>query len=368
MRKLTIALVVALAAVSVSLGGHPAEARGRVCHGWNPTCRTPAPSPTATPLPTIEPTPIPTVAPTPTPTITPTPAPTVTPTPTLAPTPTPTVEPTPTPTVTPTPSPSPASCDVSGLTIPDTRAGYTREFKLDFCGQQSLGTSTPDPITAVWLRPRPDIARDCSYLDSSQRGHYCWKKTTSEHDGILDQWLHTETTCGMSTTVHDPTGTCNYVNAPLINGGDRDQYSVYLIARFDDIPGRKIAYLNWAWGTNVNGEDDFPEAKLDGGDCKGNAFHHYDLLEKGQQAWQLCIDLNDWHLYEIEFQKRTAERSGYVTFRLDGAVIGTTTQYVPDDPMHWVGQSETYLSGQTLPYPYPQGHIQWDALALDSVS
>lgn len=184
---------------------------------------------------------------------------------------------------------------------------------------------------------------------------------------MLDQWLHTETgTCKTSgfTQVHDPYGGCNYVNAPIWNLADQDEFVVSLVARFDDIPGRKVAYLSWC-GPRVGDpgycEDDYPEGKLDGGSCKGNAFHHL-YSSSSQTSKQLCIDFNDWHLYQ-----QHVVPGQYVDFLLDGRLIfhATTGVSPPGVTRYWVGQSETYLAGQTLPEPDAQGHIYWDAFAVD---
>lgn len=234
-----------------------------------------------------------------------------------------------------------------------------RVIFTEFPNSQALG-QPPHPDTAQHLRPRT-----CGFRDSSGRGFYCWGATTSEHDGVLDQWLHTETgTCKTSgwTHVHDGNGGCNYVNAPIWNLPDQDAFMVSLVAKFPNLPGRKIAYLRWC-GPRIGEpgycEDDYPEGKLDGGACKGNFFHHH-YSRTTQNGWQLCRNLQEWHLFQMRVDPGVA-----VTTWIDGALLARATQYVTTDTSFWVGQAETYLAGQTIPEPDQQGHILWDAFAVD---
>ena len=237
----------------------------------------------------------------------------------------------------------------------------------EFPNTQRLG-DPPHPDTRQYLVGRPDIARDCTYPDSSKRGRYCWRATTSEHDGVLDQWLHTETgSCQSSgfTHRHDPQGGCHYVSGPKWTLPDQTDFMVSYVAKFDDIPGRKVAYLRWC-GPRVGEpgycEDNFVEEKLDGdggSHCEGNAFHHHESRST-QNRYQLCTDLNDWHLYQMRI-----ERCEAVSFYLDGRLIGRSTEHVSCGDSYWVGQSETYLPGQALPSLAVDGHILWDSFAVD---
>lgn len=260
----------------------------------------------------------------------------------------------------------PVDVGVSGFTIPAPRTGYVRLHYTTFPNTQLLGQG-PHPDTLQYLRPRPDALHDGTYGDSSGRGTYSWKNTTSEHDGVLDIWLHSSNS-GENPLVHNGSGKIHWVSAPLAQAGDRDALDVHLIAKYPMVPGRKIAHLLWAFGTNDNGEDDFPEGKLDGGTDKGNAFHHYGT--NGQQSWQLHTNLQEWHMYTIRYKKNS-----YVEFWFDGSLFARSTTSISVNPMHWVGQIETYLRGQDIPGwdsedntyhgTAGQGHILWDAFAID---
>jgi hypothetical protein len=259
----------------------------------------------------------------------------------------------------PTP-PGPPSDNVSGITIPPAFAGYRRVAFTEFPNQTRLGDGL-HPDTLRLVQPRPDAARDCTYRDSSGRGIYCTRRTTYESGGLLRQWLHTENP-GQSGIFHVPGGTMNYVSGLKWTLPDQSDFVVSVVARFDDIPGRKVAYLRWCGpriGTPGYCEDNFPEARLDGGSCKGNAFHHHESRAT-QNGYALCIDLNDWHLYQMHV------RAGrFVDFRLDGELIGHATQHVTNDASYFVFQSETLLQGQPIPFPHHSGWIEFDALAYD---
>lgn len=239
----------------------------------------------------------------------------------------------------------------------------------EFPNSQALG-SGPSADTAQYLRPRPDVARDCTYNDSSGRGRYCWRATTSEHDGVLDIWLHTETgSChnGLDrpfTKQHDPAGGCNFVSAPLAQTNRQCIQDVHLVSKYPLLPGRKIAHLLWNTGTNVNGEEDHPEGKLDGGSNKGIAAHHY-YGGGGQRVWDLNTNLQAWHLWTLRFHCNNPTGTGFVEFWMDGHLIGRSTDRIPPDPMWWVAQIETYLAGQAIPELDGQGHVLFDAFAVD---
>jgi hypothetical protein len=138
---------------------------------------------------------------------------------------------------------------------------------------------------------------------------------------------------------------------------------VHLVARYPLLPGRKIAHLLWNTGTNVNGEEDHPEGKLDGGNDKGIAVHHY--YGGGQRVWDLDTNLQEWHHFLTRFHCDTPRGSGFVEFWMDGQLVGRSTDRIPPDPMWYVAQIETYLDGQALPEPDGEGHVLFDAFAVD---
>ena len=287
-----------------------------------------------------------TPVPTPTPVVTPTPRPTATP-------PQPTTVATPTPPQA-TPAPTPPATTVSGscATGPGSApSGWRRVMADSFSEDIPLGE---------WGKPggRWEFpggmwrARTAGYRDSSGRGTYNSPKTTSQHDGKLDVWIHSE-------------GSTRYVAAPIPLVGNTVGQRVSLCMRADQIPGYKIAFLLWPdeGPGNYHGEIDFPEGKLLS-TGSAHAFMHYDPKPssgKQQDAYDSNVNLMSWHTYTMEWHPNRH----YASFYLDGRLIGRSEKSeVPDGPMHYVMQMETYLAGQDLPPP-AQGHVLVDWFTID---
>jgi hypothetical protein len=81
-----------------------------------------------------------------------------------------------------------------------------------------------------------------------------------------------------------------------------------------------------------------------------------------QDAFDSGVALQGWHTYTIEWDP-TSSRP-YVSFFLDGRLLGTTTDRVPTVPMFYVMQVETYLRGDPLPAP-AAGHVQVDWVTIE---
>jgi hypothetical protein len=375
-------------AAIVAAGWEPANAANRDAPGQNRTTESNGrgsgdrgsgngsgrgPAPTATPAPTIASAPSapasvapsaqPTAAATASPSASATPRATAStgpsPSATSSPVQQATVTPAPTPAPAPTSPPAAAGLNPSGLTIPPPLAGYRRHHFTEFPNETRLGDGL-HPDTLRYLQPRPSVSQDCTYRDSSGRGVYCTRRTTYESGGLLRQWLHTENK-GQSGISHVPTGDVNYVSGLKWTVANQADFVVSFVARFDDIPGRKVAYLRWC-GPRIGEpgycEDNFPEAKLEPGP-RGNAFHHHEG-QKTQNSYSLNTELDRWHLYQMH-----VKAGRFVDFYLDGRLIGHATQGVTSSPSYWVFQAETYLGGQALPYPHNQGWIEFDSYALD---
>jgi Glycosyl hydrolases family 16 len=187
--------------------------------------------------------------------------------------------------------------------------------------------------------------------DTSGRGTYNTMKTTSQHHGLLDVWIHSE-------------GGTRYVAAmrPRLEGRKAMRISVCM--RADVIPGYKVVYMLWPTEGqgNSNGEIDYPEAKLNL-TSTANAFMHYDpepRTGKFQDWYDAGVKLQRWHTYTMKWH---ASRD-YVTFHVDGRRIGRSEgPKVPDGPMIYIMQMETWPQG-SLPAP-ASGHILVDWLTID---
>lgn len=194
--------------------------------------------------------------------------------------------------------------------------------------------------------------RTAGYKDSSGRGTYNSPKTTSQHDGLLDVWIHSE-------------GSTRYVAAPIPLVGNTTGQRISLCMRADQIPGYKIAFLLWPneGPGNYHGEINFPEGRLlTTGSAHG--FMHYDpepSSGKTQDAYDSGVNLQSWHVFTMEWHPH----QHYVSFHLDGRLVGRSERpEVPDGPMHYVMQMETYMAGQELPPP-AAGHVLVDWFTID---
>lgn len=195
-------------------------------------------------------------------------------------------------------------------------------------------------------------ARTAGWKDSSGRGTYDSPRTTSQHDSLLDVWVHSE-------------GSTRYVAAPIPLVGDTVGQRISLCMRADAIPGYKVAFLLWPneGPGNYHGEIDFPEAKLLA-TSTAHAFMHFDpepTSGKSQDAYDSGARLQDWHVYTIEWDPLR----NYVSFFVDGRLIGRSERAeVPNGPMHYVMQIETYLGSDPLPAP-AAGHVLVDWFTID---
>jgi len=236
--------------------------------------------------------------------------------------------------------------------IPAAPAGWQREVSSTFSETTRLG-SWPGPIAGRDWR-----SRLAGYRDSSGRGIYNSAKTVSEHDGLLDIWIHSE-------------GGQRYVAAPIPKLGDTFGQRISVCMRADRIPGYKLAFLLWPdeGPGNHHGEINFPEGKLTPtGEAFG--FMHYDPKPssgKQQDAYNTRTSSVDWHRYTLEWDPGAAgsQSDDYVAFYLDGRLVGRSQgANVPDGPMHYIMQIETYIAGQELPAP-AEGHVQLDWVTID---
>jgi hypothetical protein len=195
-------------------------------------------------------------------------------------------------------------------------------------------------------------ARPAGYRDSSGRGTYNSMKTTSQHDGLLDIWVHSE-------------GSTRYVAAPISLVGHTWGQRISICMRADAIPGYKLAFLLWpnAGEGNERGEIDFPENKLSSPSASPYAFMHYDpepSSGKKQDAYRSGVAISEWHVYTIAWRPQ----SGYCEFYVDGRLIGRSARFVPSAQMRYIMQVETYMSGDALPAP-AQGHVLVDWVTID---
>jgi beta-glucanase (GH16 family) len=282
----------------------------------------------------------PTAAPKPTPT--PTPRATAVPLPTAGPTfqanlpaPTPVATPVPTPTTAPTPVPTPTKAPTPPPTAAPV-AGWTSIFRDDFNTNVARGSFLSQMGDRWYAYPY-------GWKDSSKNGTYD-PSTVAVSNGILD--VHIQTTDGVRRVA---------AIGPRISSNNGQLYGRYEIRfRADSMRGYKAAWLLWptsgVWPRD--GEIDFPEGEFDG---TIYAFMHRQGATTGsdQDAFATSARWTDWHTATLEWTPSA------VRFYLDGKLIGTSTNRIPNTPMRWVIQNETTLSG-FLPSSTTQGHVQVD--------
>ena len=236
--------------------------------------------------------------------------------------------------------------------VPGATAGWQRRVTSTFNETTRLG-AWPGVVAARDWRSRP-----AGYRDSSGRGTYNSAKTISERDGLLDIWIHSE-------------GSTRYVAAPIPKLGDTFGQRIALCMRADRIPGYKIAFLLWpgVGPGNSHGEIDYPEGRLIA-DGTAHAFMHYDpkpSAGKVQDAFDTRISSVGWHSYVLEWDPGSpgSQADDRASFYLDGRLVGRSSgARVPDGPMHYIMQIETYVGGQAI-QGHPEGHVLVDWVTID---
>jgi beta-glucanase (GH16 family) len=143
---------------------------------------------------------------------------------------------------------------------------------------------------------------------------------------------------------------------PLLHGNDGplgQLYGRYVIRfRADALRGYKIAWLLW------------PDSETWPRDGEISAFLHRQgaTANNDQDAFFSGVAVSgDWHTAVIEWTPEA------VQFILDQRLLGTSTNRIPNTPMHWVIQTETNLDG-FQPDDSVAGHLQVDWVAVYTYS
>ena len=240
--------------------------------------------------------------------------------------------------------PTPAAPSGQAMPLGDM-PGWRQVFADDFTANVPLG-SFPSAVSSKW-----SVYQD-GWHDTTHNGTYTPSQVLSEHDGVLDMFLHTVNGVHM---VAAPLP--KIAGAPGSEGGL--QYGRYAVRfKADALHGYKTAWLLWPdserWPSG--GEIDFPEGDLDSAGC---AFMHHINGSGGGDQEVFCTHTpyTDWHTAVTEWTP------GSVKYYMDGQLIGSTTNRVPDSPMHLVIQTETATDG-TTPADSTQGHVLIDWVAI----
>jgi beta-glucanase (GH16 family) len=228
----------------------------------------------------------------------------------------------------------PAAATAAHAAIPaGNPAGWTPAYSQDFTTDAATGQ-----VGSVYGQ---QLLGYDGLTDTSGWGTYEPNSVLSVHDSALDIYLHSEN------------GT-PYVAAPQPDGYNAQTYGRYSVRfRADDVPGYKIAFLLWPASNNWSeGEIDYPEGNLDGGD-----FYGASEIKGSTNTWDLSkpftpTNASDWHTATVEWTP------GSVKWYWDDVLIGQTQNAsgVPDTPMRWVLQAEATSGASTS----VSGHILVD--------
>jgi hypothetical protein len=234
--------------------------------------------------------------------------------------------------------------------ITDANGTWHQILAEDFNTPVPVGSFPGSVYGAKW-NVYPD-----GWPDTSHNGTYYPSRVLSVRNGVLNMYLHTEIVNG--SAVH-------MVAAPVprlpgTTGFKGQSYGRYS-ERFyiDPVPGYKTAWLLWPDSNSwpADGEIDFPEGNLN---KLISAFMHYANPSGGQSAFTTSVpEAGAWHIATTEWSP------GKVTFILDGQVVGVATTQVPFNPMHFVLQTETQLSGGP-PSDSAAGNVQVDWVVIYS--
>lgn len=254
--------------------------------------------------------------------------------------------------VAPPPPNSPSGQPMPVGDLPGWHQVFTDDFTTNvpvggFSGCQATNniltsscSGLPPAVGAKWFA-YPD-----GWTDTSGIGIYSPSKVISIQNGVMNFYLHTENGTHM---VAAPEPKIPGATGP----GGGMQYGRYAIRfKADQVPGYASAWLLWpdseTWPRD--GEIDFPEGTLT---QTINAYmHHQNGITGDQDAYPTTAPFNTWHTAVIEWGPSQCR------FMLDGAVIGTSTQNIPNTAMHWVLQTETAYGA--TPAAATTGNVQID--------
>ncbi len=243
----------------------------------------------------------------------------------------------PTPTPTPPPIPTPSIPSDEAMPVGDL-PGWHQVFTEDFATAVPLGSFPGSVYGAKWS-VYPD-----GWSDAPGDGVYMPSRVDSVSNGALDYWFHTENDKHLIAA-----------SMPLLPGGQDQLYGRYAVRfRVDPILGYKMSFLLWPQSETWprDGELDFPEGDLAG--QFGAYTHHQGAKSFGNQdAFETGL-MNDglWHTAVTEWT------AAAVRYSLDGALIGVSTNRLPNTPMHWVLQTGR-IAGTTVADTV-EGHMQID--------
>jgi hypothetical protein len=253
------------------------------------------------------------------------------------------------------PTPTPISgTSPSGQPMPiGDLPGWQQIFTDDFTTDVALG-NFPTAVSTKWN------AYNNGWFDTFHNGMYCPKQVVSVSNGVLNKYLH-HGVCSNTDGVNHRLAAVILPKIPPSNavGAKSGQLYGRYVARFktDALANFYAAWLLWPdseeWPRD--GEIDFPEGKLSGN--IGGYVHKQGATAGSDQTGFSNIGVPfspGWHTVVTEWSPNK------VVLILDGNVVGTTTDRIPNTPMHWAIQTETGATSDTG----ANGNLQIDWVAV----
>lgn len=246
------------------------------------------------------------------------------------------------------PPPPPASTNPSGVPMPNADLpGWTLVFNDDFDTPIAIG-SWQAAVAQRWQ----------SYVGlNNQSGSYYDPATVvSQHDSMLDYFLHQDAATGhWVTAAAQPILTEDGTTA-----GKYQTYGRYALAwRADSLQGFYGVPLLWPLSDSYlnDGEIDWPEGNFTSQNMA--AFIHKTGAASGAEQTQILSGVpysSGWHVTVTEWMP------GRVNIYLDDVLLGSATDRIPSTAFRWVLQVTG--SPQGLPVVGTQGHWQADWVAV----
>lgn len=243
----------------------------------------------------------------------------------------------------------------SGQSMPTADPiGWRRVFADDFLEEIPLGGWSGCLLSTVRCSGLAGTSYETrwwaypdGWRDTSGNGTYYPSRVLSIHNGVLDTWLRTE------SGVH--------LVAAVLPRGITERTSARIAVRFrgDPLPCYKTAWLLWpdseVWPRD--GEIDYPEGNLTG-NIWGFVHRQGALTGADQFAVSSGVSSTGWHTAITQWNG-----GQQVSFSLDGVHVGTTTERVPNTPMHLVLMTESWVSG-CVPAADVNGHVLLDWIVV----
>lgn len=231
--------------------------------------------------------------------------------------------------------------------------GWTQVVAEDFNTPVTIGGWAASAIASRFF------AYD-GFTDTAQNGLYDPATVLSVSNSNLDFYLHTDGTQAKVGTVVIPNPTSTW---------DQLYGRFSMRMKSDALPKYKMAPLLWPGNDQWTNEIDFPEAHDLATFPAATANIYYDPALTFAGTWQnfsTSTDISDgqFHVYTIDWTPTQ------LRFYIDGTQVAATTTGVPQVPMRWTLQIETFISGgprpdpANKPAPGTNGHVLIDWVAM----